>query len=216
MNAVDEMFKKTSHSAKVVAMCLDPEGGLPWIALVHTKKREGAPRKPDRNGKSQKPYIRREGWAVAGGTVEASDYENVPDNGAELKNYVFRNAAKRELHREAGIIVPFGAFSEKWSIHVPPVVSDRIGSDYLETHYYLIILETMVQHVPIIETDEVIEMGWFRLDEIPLPDSRKERVASFQKHIQNIEKNLQLLQTRFENADIWLKTFRKRFGPYLY
>lgn len=208
------MFKKTSHSAKVVGMYLDPDGGLPWFDFVHTREREGAPRKPDKNGKWQKPYTRREGWAVPGGTVEQADCENRPDNADS--NYAFRNAAKREQHREAGIILPIESFSEKWSLHIPPVDSDRIGSDYLETHYYLVILGEMVQHVPIIETDEVIEMTFFQLDKIPLPDTRKERLASFRKHIQNMEKLLRLLETRFEDADLWLKAFRERFGSYLY
>lgn len=216
MDEVEKMLKKTSHSAKVVALCLDPEGGLPWIALVHTRKREGAPRKPDNNGKPQKPYTRREGWAVPGGTVETGDYEDVPEDTAELKNYAFRNAAKRELHREAGIILPLESFSEKWSIHIPLVESDRIGSDFLETHYYLVIVESKKQNVPIIETDEVIEMDWFRLDKIPLPNPKKEGVATFQSHIKNLHVFLQKLEVRYEDADLWLKAFKDRFGSYLW
>lgn len=216
MDEVEKMFKVTSHSAKVVALCPDPEGGLPWILLVHTKKRKGAPRKPDKNGRPQEPYMRREGWAVPGGTVELADYKDIPKNPAELINYAYRNAAKRELQNEAGVIVPLESFSEKLSIHVPTVESDRIGSDYLETHYYLIILKTVLQNVSIIETDEIIEMSFYQLDKIPLPDVKKERVASFQKHIQNIGKLLRLLETRFEDADLWLKAFKERFGSYLY
>jgi 8-oxo-dGTP pyrophosphatase MutT (NUDIX family) len=211
MNAVEEMFKKTSHSAKVFAMCLDPEGGLPWFALVHTKRREGAPRKPDKNGTPRKPYVRREAWAVPGGTVELADYKDtVEDTDA------YRNAAKRELEREAGIILPLESFLEKWAIHVPPIESDHFGSDYLETHCYLVVMKEMRQDVPIIETDEVIEMSWFQLDKIPLPDAKKARIATFSSHIKNLHVFFQKLQIRYEDADIWLKAFKSRFSSYLY
>lgn len=214
MSEVDKLFKKTVHSAKVVPIYLDPEGGLPWFAFVQTKEREGPPRKPDKNGKPQKPFIRRRGWSLPGGGVEAEDYE-LPENLA-LKNYAFRHASQRELYREGGIIQPIEAFSEKHSLHVLPVESDRRGSDYLETHYYLVILDALVQHVPITETDEVTEMTFFQLDKIPLPDTRLEPIATFITHIRNIEKLLQFTETRFEDADLWLKAFREKFHSYLY
>lgn len=222
MDEVEKMLKKTSHSAKVFAMWLDPEAlpgteeSMPWFALVHTKKREGAMRKPDENGCARLPYIRREGWSAPGGTVEEADSKNVPDDPAEFVNYAYRNAGKREVRNEAGIIVPLAAFSEKWSIHASPVPSDHIGSDYLETHYYLVVVETKEQHCPIIETDEVIEMKWWRLDTIPVPNPKKERVATFQSHIKNLHVFLQKLEVRYEDADLWLKAFRERFGSYLY
>lgn len=223
MNEVEEMFKKTSHSAKVFAMWVDPEAkagtkeAFPWFAFAHTREREGAPRKPGKDGKPQKPYRRREGVSAPGGTVESADYTAPPTDTTKLVNYAFRNAAKRELRNEVGIVRPIDDFSEKWSIHVPAIESDHVGSDYLETHYYLITVEAMIQNVPIIETDEVIELIWYRSDNIPLPNPKKEgRMASFQKHIQNLYLFLQKLETRYEDADLWRRDFEERFGSYLY
>lgn len=220
MKEVEEMFKKTSHSAKVFVMWLDPEAeagtteAFPWFAFAHTRERVGAERKPDKNGKRRDPYIRKEALSAAGGKVEPTDYKNIPEDPAEFKNYAFRNAAQREVRGEMGIIVPIKSFSEKWSIHVPPVESDHKGSDYLETHYYLIFLKTTEQHVSIVETDEVIELVWCRLDNIPLPHSKKPIIPTFPSHIAILGAFLQKLETKFEDADLWIKTYNARFGSF--
>jgi 8-oxo-dGTP pyrophosphatase MutT (NUDIX family) len=222
MNEVEEMFKKTSHSAKVFVMWLDPEGRtgteecFPWFALVHTKEREGAPRKPDVYRRPRPPYVRREAWSLPGGKVEPIDYENILEDTGEMRNKrAFRKAAKREVEREAGIILSDKAFSEKLSAHTRPVPSDHADSDYLETHYYWAAAKTKEQHVPIAETDEVIEMEWFRLDQIPLPKPKKGYIATFPSHMEILRVFLlQKLDTKFEDADLWLKAYNARFGSF--
>lgn len=114
--------------------------------------------------------------------------------------------ANRETKEEGGFYLPDDFFSERLSYHTELRTSDREGVDFCQDHYYFGILPEGVIAGEILEKEEIKEVLFIPLNEIPLP---KDRIPFSGKQLKGMLALLRSLETKIEDASELVRILEK-------
>ncbi len=180
-----------SHSVRVAVF--DIQTNPPKILFVHQLPRRGLPQK---NGKIHRETER---YGLPGGHMEKYDES-------------FLMSAIRELHQETGLLLDVRSFSENFAIHLTVRKSHREHCDEYQEHYYFALLPQKHRFGEIREKEEIAEINWFSLDEIPLPT---DAIPFSRNQTRGLYALIQHIATKVPQAAPWVTIMEKRTYEYL-